>query len=116
MKKLFGLIVVFSLIAVIFVLPVMADEATVNNSCGNGVVWSYDEKSDTLTISGNGAMYDYGIDIKKPWYEYELTLSGFIKEPLFMRVHCTVRNHTKLKGLEINIDEAMIEEYNDEEN
>ena len=49
-------------------------------------------------------------------YEYELTLSGFIKEPLFMRVHCTVRNNTKLKGLEINIDEAMIEEYNDEEN
>ena len=47
-------------------------------------------------------------------YEYELTLSGFIKEPLFMRVHCTVRNNTKLKGLEINIDEAMIEEYNNE--
>ena len=58
MKKLFGLWVVFSLIAVIFVLPVMADEATVNNSCGNGVVWSYDENSYTLTLSGEGSMTD----------------------------------------------------------
>ena len=41
-------------------------------------------------------------------YEYELTLSGFIQEPLFMRVHCTVTN--KSKGLSIEIDEAMIEE------
>lgn len=49
-------------------------------------------------------------------YEYELTLSGFIKEPLFMRVHCTVRNNTKLKGLKIEIDEAMIEEVYNEEN
>ncbi|MGN1343544.1 MAG: hypothetical protein ACI4U3_03135 [Traorella sp.] len=43
-------------------------------------------------------------------YEYELTLSGFIKEPLFMRVHCSVSNDTKLKGLRIEVDEAMIEE------
>lgn len=43
-------------------------------------------------------------------YEYTLTLSGFLKEPLFMRVHCTARNTSKLKGLKIEVDEAMIEE------
>ena len=47
-------------------------------------------------------------------YEYELTLSGFIKEPLFMRVHCSVSNDTKLKGLVIEVDEAMIEELMNE--
>ena len=78
MKKLFGLIVVFSLIAVIFVLPVMADDTAVNNSCGDGVVWSYDEKSDTLTISGNGVMIDYGYEELKPWYEYELLVAKIV--------------------------------------
>jgi hypothetical protein len=78
MKKLFCLIVVFSLIAVIFVLPVMADDTAVNNSCGDGVVWSYDEKSDTLTISGNGVMIDYGYEELKPWYEYELLVAKIV--------------------------------------
>lgn len=43
-------------------------------------------------------------------YTYELTLTGFIKEPLFMRVNCIVTNQSKLKGLQIEVDEAMIEE------
>lgn len=42
--------------------------------------------------------------------EYDLTLIGFIKEPLFMRVHCSASNQKKLKGLKIELDEAMIEE------
>lgn len=43
-------------------------------------------------------------------YEYEITLSGFLKEPLFMRVNCKVTNDSKLKGLKFEVDEAMIEE------
>ena len=78
MKKLFGLWVVFSLIAVIFVLPVMADEATVNNSCGNGVVWSYDENSYTLTISGEGSMTDYDHESPKPWDEHRLVVQKIV--------------------------------------
>ena len=80
MKKLFGLWVVFSLIAVIFVLPVMADEATVNNSCGNGVVWSYDENSYTLTISGIGTMANYGYDSMKPWADYLFVMQKIVIE------------------------------------
>ena len=80
MKKLFGLMIVFSLIAVIFVLPVMADEATVNNSCGNGVVWSYDENSYTLTISGEGSMTDYDYESPKPWDEHRLVVQKIVIE------------------------------------
>lgn len=43
-------------------------------------------------------------------YDYEITLSGFLKEPLFMRVNCKVTNDSKLKGLQFEVDEAMIEE------
>lgn len=80
MKNLFGLMVIFSLIAVIFVLPVMADEATVNNSCGNGVVWSYDENSYTLTISGIGTMANYGYDSMKPWADHLFVMQKIVIE------------------------------------
>lgn len=46
-------------------------------------------------------------------YDYELTMSGFIQEPLFMRMHCVVSNDSKLKGLHITLDEAMIEELSE---
>lgn len=80
MKKLFGLWVVFSLIAVIFVLPVMADDTAVNNSCGDDVVWSYDENSYTLTISGEGSMTDYDHESPKPWDEHRLVVQKIVIE------------------------------------
>lgn len=48
-------------------------------------------------------------------YEYELVLSGFMEEPLFMRIQCVAENQTKLKGLKIHLDEAMIEELREDE-
>ena len=78
MKKLFGLMIVFSLIAVIFVLPVMADDTAVNNSCGDDVVWSYDENSYTLTISGEGSMTDYDHESPKPWDEHRLVVQKIV--------------------------------------
>ena len=78
MKKLFGLWVVFSLIAVIFVIPVMANDTAVNNSCGDGVVWNYDENSYTLTISGEGSMTDYDHESPKPWDEHRLVVQKIV--------------------------------------
>lgn len=46
-------------------------------------------------------------------YEYDLTLSGFMKEPLFMRVHVQAKNDSALKGMVIQVDEAMIEELSE---
>lgn len=46
-------------------------------------------------------------------YDYDLTLSGFMKEPLFMRITCQAVNDQKLTGLRIHVDEAMIEELSE---
>ena len=46
-------------------------------------------------------------------YTYDLTLSGFMKEPLFMRIHCQAVNESKLKGMRIEVDEAMVEELSE---
>ena len=49
---------------------------TVNNngSCGENLTWTLDETG-TLTISGNGEMYNYNADNHAPWYEdiYKIT-------------------------------------------
>ena len=46
-------------------------------------------------------------------YIYYLTLSGFMKEPLFMRIHCQAINQSRLKGMRIEVDEAMVEELSE---
>lgn len=39
------------------------------SKCGDNAVWEYDEITHTLTISGNGDMYDYRYG-EAPWYSY----------------------------------------------
>ena len=37
-----------------------------SGSCGTAVTWSYVESTQTLTISGSGAMTDYNLN-NQPW-------------------------------------------------
>lgn len=39
-----------------------------SGKCGKNLKWSYDKSSDTLTISGKGAMNDYK-SLKSPWFD-----------------------------------------------
>ena len=51
--------------------PVEAVAETVNaddSTCGENLTWSV--SGGTLTISGTGAMADYTLSNKAPWYEY----------------------------------------------
>ena len=41
-----------------------------SGTCGENLTWTFDDSTDTLTISGTGAMYDYDID-NRPWESYE---------------------------------------------
>ena len=38
------------------------------NKCGNDLTWTIDEKIGTVTISGNGAMYNFSSGFLSPWY------------------------------------------------
>ncbi len=42
--------------------------------------------------------------------DYQIALTGFIKEPLFMQVEILASDDTLLRGLTIHVQEAMIEE------
>ena len=49
-------------------LTVTSAKADSSGSCGTNVTYSYVESTHTLTISGTGAMEDYGNVIDLPWY------------------------------------------------
>ena len=64
MKRICALIML--LVAIMSGLSVTVNAES--GTCGNGVNWSYDGR--TLTISGSGAMKDYGVVADRPWEGY----------------------------------------------
>ena len=49
--------------------------------CGEDLTWTFDESSGTLTISGKGAMYDYGsweYGYQAPWFDYVETIQKVV--------------------------------------
>lgn len=63
MKKFISLfmafVMLFSIISSVN-LSAYAGESATSGKCGDNVYWSYDSTTNTLTISGKGAMDDYG--------------------------------------------------------
>ena len=39
--------------------------------CGDNLTWTFDEGTETLTISGTGDMYDYELTSDVPWYGFK---------------------------------------------
>ena len=66
-KRLLSLLLV--LVMLLGMLPTVAlaaeNETPTSGSCGENVTWSYDADTQTLTISGSGATYDYGSKVAK---------------------------------------------------
>ena len=68
LQKLNIRFVALVLIAMLLITLIPTAAAAESGSCGNGVTWSL--SAGTLTISGSGAMYDYGELNKAPWVAY----------------------------------------------
>lgn len=50
-----------------------------SGECGNGLVWAFDGETGTLTISGNGVMYDCHYDYA-PWLDLRQKIKSVIVE------------------------------------
>ena len=50
---------------IITIIPITASAVT-SGTCGDNLTWNYDKETYTLTISGTGAMDDYG-EMSRPW-------------------------------------------------
>ena len=58
--------------------------ALIDNSCGNNCIWSFDETTNELTITGNGEMLSY-TDSQPQWYDIRdkiktVTVNGLYKK------------------------------------
>ena len=59
MKKLNKILsIILAILMVISIIPITASAAVYSDTCGYNVIWSFDESTGTLTISGTGDMYD----------------------------------------------------------
>ena len=74
MKRLLTLLLMFFALTNVQAQETPADE----NKCGDNLYWSYEGATRTLTISGDGPMYDYG---NAPWQKYNIKKVEFIGSP-----------------------------------
>ncbi len=78
LKKLFS--VLLCAVMVMGVLPVLpAFAATQSGTCGTNLKWVLDEKTGVLTISGTGAMTNYG-SYGAPWFDYRDKITSIVIE------------------------------------
>ena len=70
MKQIKHLFVALALVA-----SVSSAWADANGTCGTNLTWSYVESTNTLTISGSGAMYDYEY-YTSPWSDYRASITS----------------------------------------
>ena len=58
-KKGFGILLALAMIVTSVNLGTLTAHAADSGTCGDGITWTYNEATKTLTISGNGPMEDY---------------------------------------------------------
>ena len=65
------------LLLAMILLPLVSS-ADDSGICGEKLKWTYEEKTGTLTITGNGNMYNYSSTQPSPWYSYALNIYNLI--------------------------------------
>ncbi len=73
MKKISALLLALTMVFVWCFIPnvaISASAAEYSGSCGSLAVWSFDDETGTLTISGSGDMTEWSKVKDVPWYDF----------------------------------------------
>ena len=63
---------ILAILIVLSIIPITASAATpTSGTCGENVTWEFDKSTDTLFISGTGAMNNNYTYYNRPWESYE---------------------------------------------
>ena len=93
-KRILAMLLAAMLMVSLLPVSAFATDAT-SGTCGENVTWSFDEASGTLTISGEGWMYDLFAYEYHPWYSYRDKIKAVVIEDGITRIG----NYT-FKGLD----------------
>ena len=81
MKKLISVLLCFMILVSSFMpLGIFADTEVTEGVCGDALTWRYDSAINILTISGEGAMYDYTYSIRPEYEIYKSEIETVIIE------------------------------------
>ena len=74
-----GLVFMFLLICPLQIGLIRANaETPTSGECGESALWNYDAATGTLTISGTGAMQNYGGNLQAPWSAYSKDIQKIV--------------------------------------
>lgn len=74
-----------------------------------GITWNFDESSDTLTISGNGAIVDYSDRKIQPWKNYKSNIKHIVVEDGVTSIgDGAFEEYTSLESVSISGDVSTI--------
>ena len=79
-------------------LCIGASAAGTSGKCGPSACWSFDSSTGTLTISGSGAMDDYGDFLQVPWKDYRLSLRTVVIKEGITHIGADAFTGTTLRG------------------
>ncbi len=80
MKKFLSFLLCFLMLFLMSAGSWTASAAVQSGSCESGIVWSYDDETGTLTLSGIGATVKADSMYKYPWYSFRNSIKSLIIE------------------------------------
>ena len=108
-KRLLAVLLVLCVTFILLPIPARAEVET-SGSCGENARWSFDETTNTLTISGYGEMEDYKhtgesadcMTPSSPWFSENLAVEKVIIEEGITRIgDCAFASCSLLTEIEI---------------
>ena len=101
------------LFLVLMMLPMVAS-ADDSGTCGENLTWTYVENTGTLTISGNGDMYNYSSTHSSPWYSYVMNINNLIISDGVTSIGEFAFEYCRVSYVDIPNSIVSIGEYNQE--
>ncbi len=100
MKKMNKILaIILATLMIISVIPISSSAATYSGTCGDNVIWSFDESTGTLTISGIGDMYDFRKN-NAPWNAHKDSIENVvISEGVTIIGDCAFYNYENIKNV-----------------
>lgn len=103
--------IILAVMMVISIIPVSASATDTTGSCGDNLIWVYDATTFTLTISGEGDMYDYAYNTL-PWGSYRYKVKTVIIEDGVTSIgNCAFYRFEYLKSATIPEGVTVIGDY-----